>query len=174
FLETTMKTLADAFEHTLQDVYFAENAIAKALPKVIKAVSNADLKTTLSAHLDETKGQIKTLEAVFKSIGKKASGEKCDAIEGLIKETESVIEDAEGTIATHAAIIGCCQSIEHYEISRYGTLREWAKALGETKAHDLLSEILDQEKAANHKLTHIAISEINKPAKYPLVWQLPP
>jgi ferritin-like metal-binding protein YciE len=84
-----MKTLADAFEHTLQDVYFAENAIAKALPNVIEAMSNSDLETALKDHLGETKGQIKTLEAVFKSIGKKVSGEKCDAIEGLIEETES-------------------------------------------------------------------------------------
>jgi len=159
-----MKTLADAFEHTLQDVYFAENAIAKALPKVIDAVTNGDLKSALKEHLSETKGQIKTLEAVFKSIGKKASGEKCDAIEGLIKETEGVIEQADGSVAKHAAVIGCCQAVEHYEIARYGTLREWAKALGKSEAHDLLSEILDQEKAANHRLTHIAITTINKAA----------
>jgi ferritin-like metal-binding protein YciE len=158
-----MKTLADAFEHTLQDVYYAENAITKALPKVIDAVSNSDLKTALTDHLSETKGQIKMLEAVFKSIGKKASGEKCDAIEGLIKETEGVIEEAKGPVAKHAAILGCCQAVEHYEISRYGTLREWAKALGENEAHDLLSGILDQEKAANNKLTHIAVATINKP-----------
>lgn len=159
-----MKTLADAFEHTLQDVYFAENAIAKALPKVIDAVTNGDLKSALKEHLSETKGQIKTLEAVFKSIGKKASGEKCDAIEGLIKETEGVIEQADGSVAKHAAVIGCCQAVEHYEIAKYGTLREWAKALGKSEAHDLLSEILDQEKAANHRLTHIAITTINKAA----------
>jgi ferritin-like metal-binding protein YciE len=160
-----MKTLADAFEHTLQDVYYAEHAITKALPNVIDAVTNNDLKTALKDHLAETKGQIKTLDAVFKSIGKKASGEKCDAIEGLIKETEGVIEEGKGAVAKHAAIIGCCQAVEHYEIARYGTLREWAKALGETEAHDLLSGILDQEKAANHKLTHLAISEINKAPK---------
>jgi len=147
---------------TLQDVYYAENAIVKALPKVIDAVSNADLKSALKDHLGETKGQIKTLQAVFKSLGKKASGEKCDAIEGLIKETKGVIEDSNGSVAKHAAIIGCCQAVEHYEISRYGTLREWAKALGKNEAHELLTEILDQEKAANHKLTHIAITEINK------------
>ena len=152
-----MKTLADAFEHTLQDVYYAENAITKALPKVISAVSNGDLKSALMQHLTETKGQIKTLEAVFKSIGRKASGEKCDAIEGLIEETEGVIEDSNGSVAKHAAIIGCCQAVEHYEIARY--------ALGEREAHDLLSGILDQEKAANHKLSHIAINTINKPAK---------
>jgi ferritin-like metal-binding protein YciE len=160
-----MKTLADAFAHTLQDVYFAENAIAKALPKVIASVSNADLKTALKDHLVETRGQIKTLQTVFKSIGKKATGEKCDAIEGLIKETEGVIEEAQGAVARHAVIIGCCQAIEHYEIARYGTLREWAKTLGEAKAHELLSEILDQEKAANSKLTNIAITEVNKPGK---------
>jgi ferritin-like metal-binding protein YciE len=160
-----MKTLADAFEHTLQDVYFAENAIVKSLPKVIDAVANGDLKIALKYHFTETKEQIKTLEAVFKSIGKKASGEKCDAIEGLIKETEGVIEEAKGSVAKHAAIIGCCQAVEHYEIARYGTLREWAKALGESEAHELLSEILDQEKAVNHKLTHIAITTINKPNK---------
>jgi ferritin-like metal-binding protein YciE len=116
-------------------------------------------------HLGETKGQIETLQAVFESIGRKASGEKCDAIEGLIKETEGFIEDAKGSVAKHAAIIGCCQAVEHYEISRYGTLRDWAKALGEPEAHELLMDILDQEKAANHKLTHIAITEINKIAK---------
>ena len=157
-----MKTLADAFEHTLQDVYYAENAIVKALPKVIDAVSNADLKTALKDHLGETKGQIKTLQAVFKSIGRKASREKCDAMEGLIKETQGVIKNSNRCVAKHAAIIGCCQAVEHYEISRYGTLREWAKALGETEAHELLTEILDQQKAANHKLTHIVITEINK------------
>lgn len=160
-----MKTLADAFEHTLQDIYYAENAITKALPKVIEAVSHDDLKTALKDHLAETKGQIKTLDAVFKSIGKKAAGEKCDAIEGLIKETDGVIEDAKGSVAKHAAIIGCCQAVEHYEIARYGTLREWAKALGHDEAHDLLSGILDQEKAANHKLTHIAVTTTNTPAR---------
>ena len=160
-----MKTLADAFEHTLQDVYYAENAIAKALPKVIDAVTNGELKTALKDHLSETKGQIKTLNAVFKSLGKKASGDKCDAIEGLIKETDGVIKDAKGAVAKNAAIIGCCQAVEHYEISRYGTLREWAKELGEVEAHDLLSGILDQEKAANHKLTHIALTTVNKPGK---------
>jgi ferritin-like metal-binding protein YciE len=157
-----MKTLADAFEHTLQDVYYAENAITKALPKVIDAVTNGELKTALKDHLSETKGQIKTLNAVFKSLGKKASGDKCDAIEGLIKETDGVIKDAKGAVAKNAALIGCCQAIEHYEISRYGTLREWAKELGEVEAHDLLSSILDQEKAANHKLTHIALTTVNK------------
>ena len=160
-----MKSLADAFEHTLQDVYYAENAIVKALPKVIAAVANDDLKAALQHHLKETKDQIKVLGEVFKSIGKTAKGEKCDAIEGLIKECEGVIEASKGPVAMHAAIIGCCQAIEHYEIARYGTLREWAKTLGEQNAHDLLSGILDQEKAANHTLTHLAVTEVNSGAR---------
>jgi ferritin-like metal-binding protein YciE len=157
-----MKTLKDAMVHTLQDVYYAENAISKALPKVIEATSNAELKKGLQEHLAETKEQISTLKKVFKSVGEEAKGEKCDAIEGLIKECEGVIEEAKGTVARHASIIGCCQAIEHYEIARYGTLREWAKALGEHEAHDMLSAILDQEKAANAKLTTLAVSAINK------------
>ncbi len=156
-----MKTLQDAFEHTLHDMYYAENALTKALPKVIAAVSNVPLKTALQHHLEETKGQIETLDRVFKSIGKTPKGEKCDAIEGLIKECEGLIEDAKGPVAKHALIIGICQAIEHYEISRYGTLREWAKELDENDAHDLLSAILDQEKAANHTLTHIAVTTLN-------------
>lgn len=159
-----MKTLADAFEHTLQDVYYAENALTKALPKVIKAVSNKTLKTALEDHLEETRGQVKTLDKVFKSIGKKASGEKCDAIDGLIKETDGIIEDAKGAVARNAALIAACQAVEHYEIARYGTLREWAKVLGHGEAHDLLTGILDQEKAANSKLTNLAVSTINKDA----------
>jgi ferritin-like metal-binding protein YciE len=157
-----MKTLSDAFAHTLQDVYYAENAIAKSLPKVIEAVSNAELKKALQQHLTETKDQIATLKKVFKSTGNEAKGEKCDAIEGLIKECDGVIKEAKGATARNAAIIGCCQAIEHYEIARYGTLREWAKAIDQPEAHDMLSAILDQEKAANHKLTNLAVAGINR------------
>jgi len=157
-----MKTLDDAFKHTLMDVYYAENALTKALPKVAKAVSNKALKTAIEDHLEETKRQVKTLEKVFKSIGEKASGEKCDAIEGLIKETEGIIEEADGAVALNAAVIAAAQAVEHYEISRYGSLREWAKVLGHHEAHDLLSSILDEEKAANSKLTNLAVSTINK------------
>ncbi|MFN8060202.1 MAG: ferritin-like domain-containing protein [Vicinamibacterales bacterium] len=158
-----MKTLADAFDHTLQDIYFAEHAITKALPKVIRAVSQPALKRALETHLTQTKGQIAKLDQVFASIGRPANGEKCDAMEGLIAECESVVDEAKGAAAP-AAIIGCCQAIEHYEIARYGTLREWAKALGQTTAHDLLSQILDEEKAADHALTHLAVTAINDAA----------
>ncbi len=158
-----MKTLSDAFEHTLQDIYWAEQALAKALPKVEDAANGKHLKDAISAHLDETKGHIKTLEKVFKSIGKEASGEKCDAMDGLIKEAEGIMKGATGT-AKNAALIGACQAVEHYEIARYGTLREWAKVLGHDEAHDMLTSILDEEKAANSKLTALAVSEINQTA----------
>jgi ferritin-like metal-binding protein YciE len=157
-----MKTLDDAFRHTLKDVYYAENALARALPKVAKAVSNKALKAAIEDHLEETKRQVKTLEKVFKSVGEKASGEKCDAIDGLIKETEGIIEDGDGAVALNAAVIAAAQAVEHHEISRYGSLREWAKVLGHDEAHDLLSSILDEEKAANNKLTNLAVSTINK------------
>lgn len=156
-----MKTLADIFEHTLRDIYYAENAIIKALPKVVKAARNAKLKKAAEDHLEETKGQIKTLDQVFKSIGKKASGEKCDAIEGLLKEADGLMEEASGT-ALDAGLLAACQAVEHYEIARYGSLREWAKDLGHDEAHKLLSEILDQEKATNNKLTNLAVTAVNK------------
>ncbi|WP_435657259.1 ferritin-like domain-containing protein [Brucella pituitosa] len=156
-----MKTLSDIFEHTLQDIYYAENAITKALPKVAKAAKSAKLKQAAEEHLEETKGQIATLNQVFKSLKLKPNAEKCDAIEGLIKEADGLIEEASGT-ALDAGLLAACQAVEHYEISRYGSLREWAKELGYTEAHTLLSEILDQEKAANSKLTNLAISQINK------------
>jgi len=156
-----MKSLEDAFGHTLQDIYYAEKALTKALPKAADAAKNKDLKAAFRDHLEETRGQIDLLEKVFKSLGKKAAGEKCDAIEGLIKETEGLIEEAEGPEALDPALIGAAQAIEHYEIARYGTLREWAKELGHDEAHDLLSTILDQEKAANAKLTALAVSKVN-------------
>lgn len=156
-----MKTLADIFVHTLKDVYYAENAITKALPNVAKAAKDAKLKQAANDHLAETKDQIEVLKQVFKSIGLKAEGEKCDAIEGLIKETDGLIEQASGT-ALDAGLLAACQAVEHYEIARYGSLREWAKELGHDEAHTLLSGILDQEKATNNKLTNLAISSINK------------
>lgn len=156
-----MKTLAEIFEHTLQDMYYAENAITKALPKVAKAAKSPELKKAAEEHLSETKEQIRKLEQVFKSIGKRSSGEKCDAIEGLLKEADGLMEEAEGT-ALDAGLLAACQAVEHYEIARYGSLREWAKDLGHDEAHQLLSEILDQEKATNNKLTNLAVTSINK------------
>ncbi|WP_412065688.1 ferritin-like domain-containing protein [Rhizobium sp. SYY.PMSO] len=156
-----METLAELFEHTLKDVYYAENAIAKALPKVSKTVKNAELKKAVDHHLEETKGQIKALEKVFKTIGVKPEGVKCDATDGLLKEAEGLMEEGKG-VALDAGMLAACQAVEHYEIARYGSLREWAKVLGNEEAHVALSEILDQEKAANNKLTNLAVTSINK------------
>ena len=155
-----MKTLADAFHHTLQDIYYAENALTKALPKVASAAKNADFKALVQAHLAETKQQIKILDKVFATIKQKPEGMKCDAIEGLIKETEGLMEEATG-VALDATLIAAAQAVEHYEIARYGTLREWARVLGNAEAHDLLGQILDMEKAANSKLTGLAVTEVN-------------
>ncbi|MGX1259067.1 ferritin-like metal-binding protein YciE [Sinorhizobium fredii] len=118
-----MQTLAELFEHTLQDVQYAENAIVKALPKVIKAVQAAPLKRAIESHLEETKGQIATLKKVFATIDKKPEGVKCDAIEGLLKEADGLIEEAKG-VALDAGLLAAAQAVEHYEISRYGALRE--------------------------------------------------
>lgn len=161
-----MKTLADAFEHTLKDIHYAENAILKAGPKVAKEVGSAELKKAIEDHMKETRQQVKILEEVFASVGMKPAGEKCDAIEGLIKETDGIVKEAEG-VARDAAVIGALQAIEHYEIARYGTLREWAMTLGHKEAGDLLGRILDMEKAANSKLTGLAVSAVNETKRKP-------
>jgi ferritin-like metal-binding protein YciE len=155
-----MKTLAEAVVHTLKDIYYAETALTKALPKMAQAAGNADLKAAFTHHLAETKEQIALLDKVFASIKEKAAGEKCDAIEGLIKEADGLMKEATGA-ALDAMLIGAAQAVEHYEIARYGTLREWAKQLGHGPAHDLLSQILDMEKAANAKLTGLAVQAVN-------------
>jgi ferritin-like metal-binding protein YciE len=156
-----MKTLAEAFHHTLQDIYFAENALIKALPKVASAAISPEFKALVEAHLAETREQVVLLDKVFALLKKKPVGLKCDAIEGLLMETEGIIAEATG-VALDACLIGIAQAVEHYEIARYGTLREWAKVLNMTEAHDLLSEILDQEKATNSKLTSLAVASINQ------------
>ena len=156
-----MKTLAEAFHHTVQDMYYAEKALTKALPVVAAAATTPEFKALITAHLAETKQHVILLDKVFASIKEKPVGVKCDAIDGLIKETEGIIKEAEGA-ALEASLIAVAQAVEHYEIARYGTLREWAKVLGHTEAHDLLSEILDMEKAANSKLTSLAVSSVNK------------
>lgn len=159
-----MKTLQDAFEHTLHDIYWAENALVKALPKVSKAVQNPDLKAAIDSHLKETKGHVKTLDQVFDKLSLTPKGGKCDAMEGLLKEFDGIIEEASG-VALDVSLIAAAQAVEHYEIARYGTLREWAKDLGNEEAHNLLSSILDEEKAANNKLTALAVGEVNMPLK---------
>lgn len=159
-----MKTLHDLFEATLKDVYYAEAAIVKALPKMIKAVNSKQLKTAFEHHLVETKGQIGRLDNVFKIIGVKPEGKMCPVIEGLVKETEEVIEECEDDDVRDAGVLACAQAVEHYEMSRYGTLRTWADQLELDGAVDLLQETLDQEKAADQKLSELAYGSVNASA----------
>ena len=159
-----METLNDVFEHTLQDIYYAEQALTKAIPKAQRAACHPELKDALAAHLGETKEHVKTLQQVFKTLGQEASGEKCPGHRRPDRRDRGRDRGRLGRRArrrAHRLLPG----IEHYEISRYGSLREWAKVLGNTEAHDLLSNILDQEKAANNKLTHLAVSTVNQTAE---------
>lgn len=159
------KTLEDLFEGCLKDALWAENAMHKALPKMSKNATSSKLKKALDDHKKETSDQIKTLKAVFKSIGVKAEEEKCDAMAGIIEEGEGILEDTKPGAVRDAGIIAACQKAEHYEIASYGTMIAYAKILKMNEAKKLLSSILTQEKNADKLLSKLAISEINIKAK---------
>jgi ferritin-like metal-binding protein YciE len=156
--------LDDLFVHTLKDIYFAERQIVKALPKMVKAAQSKDLAKAFDSHLAETKEQVSRLEQVFKGLGKKAEGEECPAIEGILKEAEELMSSIEDADTRDAAIIAAAQAVEHYEITRYGTLVAWAELLGLKDAAKLLSATLKEEHNADAKLTKIAESKLNKEA----------
>lgn len=158
------KSLDDLFEDCLKDALWAENAIAEALPTMIKNANSKHLVDALKAHLGETKNQIKTLKAVFKSIGVKAEEEKCDAMAGILKEGEGILEETEAGPVRDAGIIAACQKVEHYEIASYGTMVAYAKLLKHQEAKGMLEEILKEEKAADKNLSKLALSEINAKA----------
>jgi ferritin-like metal-binding protein YciE len=159
-----MRTLNELFEETLKDVYFAENAILKALPKMAKQASNADLRSAFEGHTDETKGQVERLDKVFKLLGKKAEGKECPALKGLVEETEELIGEADKGAVLDAGLIGCAQAVEHYEIARYGTLCAWAEQLRMEDAVELLEETLEEEEATDEKLSELALSGVNAEA----------
>lgn len=148
----------------LKDIYWAEQALTKALPKMIKHASDEKLVKALSKHLTETEGQVIRLEAVFSALGEKAEAKKCEAMAGLIKEAEGIMDSTEAGVVRDAGIILASQKVEHYEIATYGTLCAFAQTLGEKKACALLQETLDQEKAADATLSAIAESSINAEA----------
>ena len=160
-----MKTLQDLFLDELADMYDAEHRIVRALPKLIKAATCIQLQTALQKHLKETHGQIAKLEQVFKSIGEKAKGKKCEATVGLLKEGDEIAADFKGSPAVNAALISAGQKVEHYEIASYGCLHEWAGLLGHDKAAGLLREILVQEKVADETLTEVARNGNNEEAR---------
>lgn len=159
------KSLDDLFEDCLKDALWAENAMYKALPKMSKNATSAKLKKALDDHRKETADQIKTLKAVFKSIGVKAEEEKCDAMAGIIKEGEGILEETKPGAVRDAGIIAACQKAEHYEIASYGTMIAYAGLLKHTEAKKMLSGILKQEKNADKSLSKLATSEINLKAK---------
>jgi ferritin-like metal-binding protein YciE len=169
FLEKIMakkpKLLSDLFHDTLKDVYFAENKILKALPKMAKATQSKDLKAAFVKHERETRGQIKRLQRVFKILGKKPQAKTCEAIMGITKEGAEIMADFKGMPALDAGLIAAAQAVEHYEMSRYGTLRTWAEELGMPDAAALLEETLEEEKATDSALTTLAKSVINVEAE---------
>lgn len=153
--------LMHLFEAQLKDTYWAEKALTKAIPKMIKNATSEELIDALTSHLTETENQITRVEKVFVSINKKASAKKCDAMEGLIKEAEAIMEECEEGAMCDAGIISAAQKVEHYEIATYGTLRQFAETLGLTEVVSLLEETLDEEKAADEKLSEVATTAIN-------------
>lgn len=159
-----MKNINDLFLHFLQDIYYAERQIVKALPKMAKAAHNPDLKQALTHHREETQHQIERLQQVFEKIGKRARGQTCEAINGIIEEGEEAVEEFEAGPVLDAGILANAQAVEHYEMARYGTLIAWGKACGMTEAVQLLEETLAEEKKADSLLNQIASKTVNKEA----------
>ena len=161
---TKDKDLHDLFLDTLKDIYFAEKHIMKALPKMAKAAHSPDLRAAFEKHLQETEGQVDRLEKVFDLLDKPARGKTCDAILGILDEGKEILDDYKGCEALDAGLLAAAQAVEHYEISRYGTLKAWASKLGMTEAASLLDETLKQEHKADETLTSIAMSAVNSEA----------
>ena len=153
--------LMKLFVDELKDIYWAEKALTKALPKMSKNATSPELVKALDNHLKETEEQITRLESVFKSIGKKATAQKCDAMAGIIEEGNSILEETKPGVVRDAGIIAACQKVEHYEIASYGTLRQYAETLGLDEAEKLLAKTLAEEKEADVKLTVIAVKAVN-------------
>lgn len=156
-----MKKLEDLFHDTLKDIYFAEKKIMAALPKMAKAAQHPELKAAFQKHLKETEGQIGRLEQVFGEIDQKPAGKTCEAILGITKEGEEIMEEYEGMPAHDAGLVAAAQAVEHYEMTRYGTLRTWAEELGYSKSVKLLQQTLDEERATDGALGKLAKAVIN-------------
>ncbi len=158
------KTLEDLFLHTLKDVYYAEKQILKSLPKMAKAAESEELKNAFEKHREETEGQIERLEEVFKMLGKAARGVQCEAINGIIEEGKEVMEDFADSVALDAGILAAAQAVEHYEITRYGSLKTWAGELGMADAVRLIDQNLQEEKKTDELLTRLAEARVNTKA----------
>jgi ferritin-like metal-binding protein YciE len=159
------KTLEDLFHDTLKDIYYAERKILKALPKMARAASSDKLKAAFEKHREETEGHVERLQQVFEALGKRAQGKTCEAIEGIISEGEEIIDTFKGTRAIDAGLISSAQAVEHYEITRYGTLKRWAEVLGMKDAASLLDQTLAEESKTDEALTGLADASANAMAK---------
>ena len=162
---TSEKTLRDLFHDTLKDIYFAEKKILTALPKMAKAAQAEDLKAAFEKHEADTEGHVERLEEVFAEIDESPCGKTCDAIVGIIEEGQEVMKEYKGTPALDAALLAAAQAVEHYEISRYGTLRTWAQELGLGQSVKLLDATLAEEKNTDEALTQLAESSVNQHAE---------
>ena len=161
---SAIKSLEDLFIHHLKDIYYAEKQILKALPKMAKKADSAELRRAFEHHLKETEGQVARLEQVFELCGRKAAGETCPAIKGILEEGEEDMKDAKDPDVLDAGMIADAQAVEHYEIARYGTMIAWAKQLGMKDVVPLLQQTLDQEYTADKLLTKLAEGKLNREA----------
>ena len=159
------KQLEDLFHETLKDMYYAEKKILAALPKMAKAAHSEELRAAFEKHEGETEEQVNRLEQVFEAIEQPAKGKTCDAINGIIDEAKEFMKEFKDSPALDASLIAAAQAVEHYEISRYGTLKTWAAQLGLQEAADLLEETLDEEKNTDQLLTDLAQSAVNEEAQ---------
>ncbi len=159
-----MNDLQKLFEHTLMDVYFAEGQIVKTLPKLAKKAKEPKLKEAFETHLQQTKEHVERLEEVFKILGKAPKGAPCEAIKGILKEGDEVVEEFGSTKALDAGMIAAAQAVEHYEMARYGALKAWATELGMDEAAELLGETLEEERETDELLSGLAESSANQQA----------
>ncbi|MGQ2968465.1 MAG: YciE/YciF ferroxidase family protein [Allorhizobium sp.] len=159
------KTLEDLFHETLKDIYYAERKILKALPKMARGAQDEKLKAAFLQHKEETEGQVERLQQVFEIIGKRPRAKTCPAIDGIVEEGEEIMEEFKGSSALDAGLLATAQAVEHYEISRYGTLRAWAQQLGYTDAVKLLEETLAEESKTDEALTKLAEKAVNAAAQ---------
>jgi ferritin-like metal-binding protein YciE len=159
------KELNDLFLDTLKDIFHAEKQLLRALPKMARAANSDELRQAFETHKDETQVQVERLEQVFEIVGKRASGKPCEAMQGLVAEGQEIMEEFKDSDALDAGLISSAQAIEHYEISRYGTLRTWAQQLGMEDAANLFEETLEEEKKTDQLLTEIAESSANQEAE---------
>jgi ferritin-like metal-binding protein YciE len=156
-----MDTLEKLFEETLRDIFYAEKAILKNLPKMARKAKSPALAAAFEEHIEQTEGQVERLEQIFEMIGKAPRGKRCPAIDGLAEEAGEIMQEAKDETVRDAGILAAAQAVEHYEISRYGTLAAWADKLNMTEAAELLRTTLQEEKDTDAKLSELALSEIN-------------